>query len=164
MWWAKAHPSLESEQQVIWPVILWGRLQYLWHHHIVDSAQYCGNSLVGQPKPTVSPGPGFNINMSSYQYRKTHCGGKTVIRLSYLHNGISYTGKMASSYWISPSVSTMELPQSYEKLLTLYIFHTITAQFCSYEVKAYHALNSLWSTDSTYVWGNYWYVSMGMYK
>ena len=28
-------------------------------------------------------GPRFNINMSSYQYRKHHCGDKTVIRSSY---------------------------------------------------------------------------------
>ena len=36
--------------------------------------------------------------MSSYQYRKSHCGDKTVVRSSYLHNGISYTGKMSSLY------------------------------------------------------------------
>ena len=46
------------------------------------------------------PGPWFNIKMSSYQYRKSHCGDKTVVRPSYLHNGISYTGKMSSLYWI----------------------------------------------------------------
>ena len=46
------------------------------------------------------PGPWFNIKMSSYQYRKSHCGDKTVVRSSYLHKGISYTGKMASLYWI----------------------------------------------------------------
>ena len=40
--------------------------------------------------------------MSSYQYRKSHCGDKTVVRLSYLHNVISYTGKMTSLYWFSP--------------------------------------------------------------
>ena len=45
-------------------------------------------------------GPCFNIKMPSYQYRKSHCGDKTVVRSSYLHNGISYTGKMASLYWI----------------------------------------------------------------
>ena len=38
--------------------------------------------------------------MPSYQYRKSHCGDKTVVRSSYLHNGISYTGKMSSLYWI----------------------------------------------------------------
>ena len=46
------------------------------------------------------PGPRFKIKMSSYQYRKSHCGDKTVVRSSYLHNGISYTGKMLSLYWI----------------------------------------------------------------
>ena len=46
------------------------------------------------------PGPWFNKNVSSYQYRKSHCGDKTVVRSSYLHNRISYTVKMSSLYWI----------------------------------------------------------------
>ena len=45
--------------------------------------------------PPTSLGGGI-IKMSSYQYRKSHCGYKTVVRSSYLHNGISYTGKMWS--------------------------------------------------------------------
>ena len=45
-------------------------------------------------------GPWFNINMSSYQYRKSHCGDKTVVRSSYLHNGICCTGKIISLYRI----------------------------------------------------------------
>ena len=49
------------------------------------------------------PGSWFNIKMSSYQYRKSHRGDKTVVRSSYLHNGISYTGKMISFYWIGRS-------------------------------------------------------------
>ena len=48
----------------------------------------------------VPSGPRFNIKMSSYQYRKSHCGDKTVVRSSYLHNGISYAGKMSSLYWM----------------------------------------------------------------
>ena len=49
----------------------------------------------------VTPsGPWFNIKMSSYQYRKSHCGDKTVVRSSYLHKGICYIGKMTSLYWI----------------------------------------------------------------
>ena len=44
------------------------------------------------------PGGRFNIKMPSYQYRKSHCGDKTVVRSSYLHNGISYTGKMTFLY------------------------------------------------------------------
>ena len=46
--------------------------------------------------------PWFIIKMLSCQYRKSHSGDKRVIRSSYLHNGISYTGEMASLYWISP--------------------------------------------------------------
>ena len=38
--------------------------------------------------------------MLSYQYRESHCGDQTVLRLSYLHDGISFTGKMTSLYWI----------------------------------------------------------------
>ena len=53
---------------------------------------------------TIRSGPWFNINMMSYRYRKSHCGDKTVVRSSYLHNGISYTGKMTSLYWIGALV------------------------------------------------------------
>ena len=41
----------------------------------------------------------FNIK-TSYQYGKSHCGYKMILRPSYLHNGISYTGKMTYLYWI----------------------------------------------------------------
>ena len=50
--------------------------------------------------PLTTPGPWFNIKMLSYQYRKSHCGDKMILRPSYLHNGISYTGKTTSLYWI----------------------------------------------------------------
>ena len=61
---------------------------------------------------TGDPGPWFNIKMLSYQYRKSHCGDKTILRPSYLHNGISYTGKKTSLYWIRAKVST-EAPGLY---------------------------------------------------
>ena len=51
-----------------------------------------------------SPGGWFNIKMSSFQYRKSHCGDKTILRPSYLHNGISYAGKMTFLYWIRAQV------------------------------------------------------------
>ena len=51
------------------------------------------------PHGRQGPGARFNIKMPC-QYRKSHCGDKTVVRSSYLHNGISYTGKMSSLYWI----------------------------------------------------------------
>ena len=53
-------------------------------------------------KQTIVSRPWFIIKMSCYQCRKSHCGDKKVVRSSYLHNGISYTGMMTSLYWISP--------------------------------------------------------------
>ena len=50
----------------------------------------------------ITTGSWFNIKMSSYHYRKSYYGDKTVVKSSYLHNGISYTGKMSSLYWTSP--------------------------------------------------------------
>ena len=49
-------------------------------------------------------GPWFHINLSFYRYRKSRCRYKTVVRLSYLYNVISYTGQRASLYWISTLV------------------------------------------------------------
>ena len=40
--------------------------------------------------------------MQSWEYRKFHYGDKTVVRSSYLHNGIFYTLTMASLYWANP--------------------------------------------------------------
>ena len=54
-------------------------------------------------------GPRFNKKMPSYQYRNSHCGDKTVVRSSYLHNGISYTGKMTSLYWIRAQDSIFKM-------------------------------------------------------
>ena len=68
-------------------------------HSIYYSAQ-------AQILTKTEPGPRFNIKMTSYQYRKSHCGDKTIWRPSYLHNGISYTGKMTSLYWIRALICT----------------------------------------------------------
>ena len=55
-------------------------------------------------------------------YRKSHCGDKMILRQSYLHNGISYTGKMTSSYWIRPlllkSMAIESGPQCWNRWLT----------------------------------------------
>ena len=62
-----------------------------------------GNQLcMACTKSDQGPGLHFNIKVSPYHYGKSHCGDKTVVRSSYLYNGISYTGKMASLYSISP--------------------------------------------------------------
>ena len=49
----------------------------------------------------------IQYKMLSYQDRKSHCGDKTILRPSYLHNGISYTGKMISLYWIRAQATTV---------------------------------------------------------
>ena len=58
------------------------------------------SSLFGQYHACWCPEGWINIKMPSYQYRKSHCGDKTILRPSYLHNGIPYTGKTTSLYWI----------------------------------------------------------------
>ena len=44
----------------------------------------------------------IQYKMSSYQYRKSRCGDKTVVRSSYLHNEMSYTRKMTYLYETNP--------------------------------------------------------------
>ena len=51
------------------------------------------------------PGRWFNKKISSYQYSKSHCGDKTVVSSSYLHNGIYYTDKVSWSLLTSLETS-----------------------------------------------------------
>ena len=45
----------------------------------------------------------FNIKMMSYQLnKKSFCGDKMILWPSYHHNGVSYTGKTSSLYWMGP--------------------------------------------------------------
>ena len=60
------------------------------------------SAKMAKPQIQLGSGPWFNKKMSSYQYRKYHCRDETILRPSYLHNGISYTGKMTYFYWIRP--------------------------------------------------------------
>ena len=53
---------------------------------------------------SLRPGLWFTIKILSFQYRKSHCRDKTILRPSYLHNGIPCTGKMTSLYWIGALV------------------------------------------------------------
>ena len=75
-------------------------MQYITTHII--AIQQVINSLGLGYHVNMGSGPWLNIKMSSYQCKKSHCGDKTILWLSYLHNGIFYTGKMTSLYWISP--------------------------------------------------------------
>ena len=68
---------------------------------VYDSSAFAYSSIRKCTGSFWSPGPLFHIKMFSCQYRKSHCGDKTVIRSSYLHNGISYTGKTASFFLLN---------------------------------------------------------------
>ena len=89
-----------------------------WKERQMDQCNFygCYCTLLKQPNDIMNhvrnvqnwimtPGLWFNITMTFYKYRKSHCGDKMVIRLSYLHNSISYTGKMTSLYWINSQFS-----------------------------------------------------------
>ena len=87
-----------------------------WYHleigSLRDKVCYCWNttksgssintlwSLTSVNTSFEEPLPWFNNKIPSYQYRKSHCGDKTILRPSYLHNGISYTDKTTALYWI----------------------------------------------------------------
>ena len=87
--------------------------------------------------------------MSSYQYRKSHCGDKIVVRSSHLHNGISYTGKMASLYWFSPWIHckiTM-LEMFLMKFWSPYLDNSVAQQYSS-EIN-YTNFNSQFNYENT---------------
>ena len=71
------------------------------------------------------PGLWFNIKMSPYHYRKSHCVNKTAIRSFNLLDGISYADKMSSSYriralgWCTVCFVTLNSSQIKSKFLTL---------------------------------------------
>ena len=65
---------------------------------LYNSALFTDNAL--SHLYSIIPWALIKKNMSSYQYRKTHCGDTTILRPSYLQNGISFTGKTTYLYWI----------------------------------------------------------------
>ena len=53
--------------------------------------------------------PHFNTKMLSFQHKKFHCGDKTILQPSYLHNRIFSTGKMILFlYWIKALISIQQ--------------------------------------------------------
>ena len=84
------------------------------------------------------PGPCFNLKMSSYQYRESHCGDKTVVRSSYLHNGISYSGKRSSLYWIgaqgiiNSNVYEIHNCQDWHRTTNIYVKFMHSYRYCSW--------------------------------
>ena len=74
---------------------------YIWLKlHGKSMKAFSWSTRISWLESSMTSGPQFNIKTTSYQYRKSHCGDKTILRPSYLHNGISYTGKITSLYWI----------------------------------------------------------------
>ena len=90
------------------------------------------------------PGPRFNKKIMSYQYRKSHCGDKTILRPSYPHNGISYTGKMTPLYWIRAQFHCS--PANPSPLL-----HTVHIAYCLADVKLQHWSNLGLSIGTPYL-------------
>ena len=80
---------------------------YLTKYCRICHNQYCSRLLACMLRKFSAPEPWINIKMLSYQYTKSYCGDKTVVRSSYLHTGISYTGKMSSLYWFRNQVAMM---------------------------------------------------------
>ena len=70
--------------------------------------------------------------MTSYQYRKSYCGDKTILRPSYLHDGISCTGKMTPrpSSWYQGSVAISTVyPKKYTHGLVVLCFVVVMQSF-----------------------------------
>ena len=127
--------NLYRSLQVWWDQQICADALY-WHKHtywIINSLipGRCGNNFIlkGHREKSIHlaspwlwqspPGGWFNVKMPSYQYRKSHCGDKRILRPSYLHNGISYTGKMASLYWIraQDTVDATSVEEQTEQML-----------------------------------------------
>ena len=86
---------------------LWRHCNGLQPRHPIARRLYCVSPPTIRVSNAGASGPWFNIKILSYQYRKSHCGDKTILRPSYLHNGISYTDKTESLYWIGALVSVL---------------------------------------------------------
>ena len=96
--------QLETSFSEIWITIQWFSFQEM-------SSTYMA-AILSRPQcvKRASPHGGwFSIKMKSYQYGKSHCGGKRILESSYLQNEISYTGKTQSWYWITALVVMLEL-------------------------------------------------------
>ena len=88
----------------------------MWRNQLIYSYQYLWVDKKWKKKPK-KPGYHLSIKTPSYQYRKSQYGDKTILWPSYLHNGISYTGKMMffSLYWIMARVTQLLLDSSWQR-------------------------------------------------
>ena len=77
--------------------------------------------------------------ITSYQYRKSHYGDKMILRPSYLHNGISYSGKVTSLYWITAQKSSVYTDLALEFIMDwghiyVNVFHTLFIEAINYDM------------------------------
>ena len=93
-----------------------------------------------------------NIKMPSYQYRKSHRGDKTILRPSYLHNRISYTGKLASLYWIRALVAMLSRHPAKFQRCTRW---PLSLHFTGNESDILNTVTKLFiHCRSEFIWGN----------
>ena len=110
--WAKVDPDLCCHMASLGyndlrkkdPILLYSLYHYCWWPGDARNQWHNNRNYTDWVIPEYS-GPQFNIKMTSCHYRRSHCGDKTILRPSYLHNGISYIGKMSSLYWIGALAS-----------------------------------------------------------
>ena len=92
------------------------------------------------PLVKEQPGPRFNRKMLSYQYRKSHCGDETVVRPSYLHNGIFfYTGKTTSLYWIRAQAAPWPEAWGLKGFISYSLFADVDTGIYPHAAWQYHA-------------------------
>ena len=101
------------------------------------------------------PGGHLNIKMPSYQHRKSHCGDKTMLRPFYLRNGISYTGKMTSLYWIR-ALATQGTKASADDLWRLNWFFWNISNSVSESLNS-HDVVSWGIIDKKSIWFSNWF-------
>ena len=70
--------------------------------------------------------------MPSYQYRKSQCGDKNILRPSYLHTGVSYTCIMTSLCWTGDQ-TVAQMPEVKTKKKHLWRDKNIPGCLCPYQ-------------------------------
>ena len=72
-----------------------------------------------------APGPWFNIKMSSYQYRKSHCGDKTILWHLYIESGprLLSAGSTNVDFIIVNWNLQMQISSQFKQFLVMKIIH-----------------------------------------
>ena len=92
-WVSNWHIYIESGPRLLW-IYLYSVEQTVDYPVKLDVfllMRHCWDMILGQ----------FHLKILSLQYRKSHCGDKTILWSSYFHSGIYFTCKVISLYWIS---------------------------------------------------------------